>query len=310
MVFDSTTTNALCAYRNPSHKDRVRNITHQILDIYSELRNQQRRKALEPCPVVNTLFSKLVALCEAHMSEVEVCDILSDTALGSALGHLRCMCSDGESRLEMHWTRKMIEEGIGGATRIEDFPYYENYVDLTRMELFATLSVSPKLSAPRKFAFLGSGPLPLTSICLARELMQQPGAYPEAGDVKIHNIDCDVHALSQSSILITKLGDSQLSRAFSFEHADVAKENVDLHEFDVVYLAALVGINAEEKRQVVRRVHQFMRPGALLLVRSAHSLRRLLYPQIDLESLQGFSPLLVVHPHNHVINSVVIARRV
>lgn len=52
----------------------------------------------------------------------------------------------------------------------------------------------------------------------------------------------------------------------------------DLREFDVVYLAALVGTTQEEKEVVLTNVVARMREGGLLVIRTAHSLRTLLYP--------------------------------
>jgi nicotianamine synthase len=60
--------------------------------------------------------------------------------------------------------------------------------------------------------------------------------------------------------------------------ADVKSEGFDLYGFDVVYLAALVGSNDGEKQEVIATVTKRMRPEALLVLRSAHSLRSLMYP--------------------------------
>lgn len=54
-----------------------------------------------------------------------------------------------------------------------------------------------------------------------------------------------------------------------------------------------------------------MRPGSLLVVRSAHGFRTLLYPEFDFTTaavLERLEICLVVHPFNGVVNSVVVAR--
>jgi nicotianamine synthase len=51
----------------------------------------------------------------------------------------------------------------------------------------------------------------------------------------------------------------------------------DLMDFDVVYLAALVGSTQGEKEELLKGVVGMMREGAILVVRSAHGLRRVLY---------------------------------
>lgn len=62
-----------------------------------------------------------------------------------------------------------------------------------------------------------------------------------------------------------------------FVAADAGKSEVDLRNFDVVYLAALVGSTQEQKEAVLVKVVERMSEGALLVVRSADRLRKILY---------------------------------
>lgn len=181
-------------------------------------------------------------------------------------------------------------------TSLRAFPYYQNYMDLSRLELSALAAVHP---APiGSLAFIGSGPLPLTSICLSTLLSPPPR--------RIHNIDMSPQAISVSRSLCARLGGA--AARLSFECAD-AKE-VALEEFDVVVLAGLVGGSANEKREILRSVVRRCGNGALLMLRSAHGVRRLLYQEVELAELQalGLDVLLVVHPWNEVVNSVVVCR--
>jgi len=100
--------------------------------------------------------------------------------------------------------------------------------------------------------------------------------------------------------------------AFSCHDAagDMSSED-DLKSFDVVFLAALVGRDDRDKKRLMIDVIGRMRPGSLLVIRSAHSLRRLLYPalRVSMDLLKiGFEPLVVVHPYSHIVNSVVVGR--
>lgn len=117
------------------------------------------------------------------------------------------------------------------------FTYYDNYMDLVRMELNAIASVTLD-QPPSKFAILGSGPLPLTSLCILQALKQQ-----NRSPVSVHNIDHDPWAISASTELCRKLGHDTVS--LNFHCADAKSKSLDLYEFDVVYLAALVGISNE-----------------------------------------------------------------
>lgn len=82
-----------------------------------------------------------------------------------------------------------------------------------------------------------------------------------------------------------------------------------MHRYNVVFLAALVGMGREEKREVIDHLARHMAPGALLVVRSAHGARAFLYPVVDLEDLKGSEVLSVYHPGDEVINSVIVARK-
>lgn len=153
---------------------------------------------------------------------------------------------------------------------LHQFPYYDNYVDLVRLELCAISSLA--VDTPRhKYAVIGSGPLPLTSICLADALNND-----DQQTVCIHNVDRDPWAISSSAELCYRLGYSPTNMCFHC--VDVQSGSIGFQEFDVVYLAALVGMTTEAKRKIVVEISSRMRPGALLLIRSSHALRSLVYP--------------------------------
>ncbi|KAE8677756.1 KNOTTED1-like homeobox protein 6 isoform 1 [Hibiscus syriacus] len=52
-------------------------------------------------------------------------------------------------------------------------------------------------------------------------------------------------------------------------------------EYDVVFLAALVGMDKDEKVRVIDHLAKYMSPGAILMLRSAHGARAFLYPVVD-----------------------------
>lgn len=204
---------------------------------------------------------------------------------------------------------------------LRSFPYFQNYVELARLELCALRAVEPR--APRRIAFLGSGPLPLTSMCLLRELRgcdaDDDDAVDDDGGIdgghhqhsqppspatqnkepeydtttnsssssngsvdaylklapRVVNVDRDAAALAVSQALCQRLGPWSRGMAFQESEARLAS---GLEGFDVVFLAALVGTSAREKEDVVVAVARRMRSGALMVVRSAHGLRTVLYP--------------------------------
>jgi nicotianamine synthase len=149
---------------------------------------------------------------------------------------------------------------------LHTFPYYQNYVDLTRLEC-STLEAF-LLSAPRRIAFIGSGPLPLTSMCM----------FDRYVDATVVNIDRDEAALMISSELCAILG---YGARMSFACEDVSlprKQGPDWEVFDVVFLAALVGTSREDKVEILEGLVGRLKPGTLVVARSAQGLRSVLYP--------------------------------
>jgi nicotianamine synthase len=295
----------------------VHEVIAEVLEIFGSLTSEAD---LQPRKEVNDKFSNLVNLCIKPREKCVVSAVLSDASVQEVAPQLRELCSEGEAHLETFWAHRIIH-AISGSIQggvsnfwfsriffswlftyfivekdfLQSFPYYNNYVDLCRLE-YATLT-AVSLNEPQSIAFIGSGPLPLTSFCLADRL-------PNA---QIHNIDNDSDAIEISSML---------TRQLCYKNITFANENAyggkSLMEFDVVYLAALVGRESEEKLRIIGDVASRMRAGAVLCLRSAHSLRELLYPVIQPSELWNggisLEPLVDIHPWNHIVNSTLLMR--
>ncbi|RYP15770.1 hypothetical protein DL765_005496 [Monosporascus sp. GIB2] len=264
---------------------KAREITKELLGIHSQL---ARLPDFQPGEETNEIFSRLVSLCcEIHDTET-VNRVFRDGMVQAILPPLRKMCSDAEYCLEDHWAKHVTaapstDEAIG---RLKSFAYYKNYEDLTRYEICAMLSADPVL--PGKVAFIGSGPLPLTSLCFLEALKKRalPGNHADSGSVRyptnqhvipeILNIDRDGAAIESSSVMCAKLG--SLGEGMKFQCAPAGGEALDLHDFDAVYIAALVGGSQNEKEGLLRSVAAKMREGALIIMRTSWGLRSCLYP--------------------------------
>lgn len=125
------------------------------------------------------------------------------------------------------------------------------------MELNALYSVASEETL-RTFAILGSGPLPLTSLCISKAL-----EHRACGPASIHNLDKNPLAIAESSQLCSTLGHTE--KTMCFECVDAMTGSLNLCHFDVVYLAALVGTCYEHKLEIIANVVKTMRPGALLV---------------------------------------------
>jgi nicotianamine synthase len=66
----------------------------------------------------------------------------------------------------------------------------------------------------------------------------------------------------------------------TFEHADIAdaKSTTDWRKYEVIFLAALVGMDTVCKMKILQSLVEKLKPGCLVVARSAHGLRTVLYP--------------------------------
>ncbi|RAR02611.1 nicotianamine synthase [Stemphylium lycopersici] len=307
-------------------------LVSEIRDIYTTL---NELSSLAPSDPVNTLLTRLVNLCVVPYSAEFTTCFFQIAGVEALCAKLRPLCSEAEGELEKYWAERMLAELANKSTNKKDntsqiepsdilqtFPYHQNYIDLSRLEASAISAFLPDPSTPpTRIAFLGSGPLPLTSLCF---LSQYPTAH-------IHNIDRDATALRLSAALCGKLG---FEKRMSFTCEDVTadsevavqgegeeKEEGETEsssetspswtQSQVVFLAALVGTDTHSKIAILASLAAKLRPGCLVVARSAQGVRSVLYPILQLsEDLQaiGLEVLAEVHPWTKVVNSVVVLR--
>ncbi|KAH7066199.1 Nicotianamine synthase [Paraphoma chrysanthemicola] len=273
--------------------------------------------SLAPSPTVNTLLTNLVDLCIAQYPPSFSTYFFSLPSVTPLCTSLRPLCATAEGLLEAHWASRMLEtaQALPPDTAPEEilgqFPYYGNYVDLSRLECntLATYLADGREGKDdvRKVAFLGSGPLPLSSMCMLAH-------FPRA---KVYNIDRDAGALALSRELCTALGYERME----FVGADVndlmedgrieVEKKEEWMQSDVVFLAALVGEDTASKIGILEDLVRRLKPGTLVVARSARGMRGVVYPILELtEEIEkvGLEILVEVHPWTKVVNSVVVMR--
>lgn len=267
----------------------------RILAVHRRLERLAAESALEPDEPTGEAFAELVGLC-THRSGPDAAAVLADPRVSALTGRLRELCADGEFRLERRWARRVLA-ATDARQELEAFPYLDNYRALAALEGHTLAAV--RTAGPRRLCVLGSGPLPLTALLLARELGVQTDA-----------VDLDAEATVLATAVLRRLPGGGL---VSPQQGDARRADV-VGAADVVVLAALVGLDPVSKRAVVAAVADRMRPGALLLARGARRLRTLLYPPLDIDDLTAagdgrLAPQAEVHPATDVVNSFVIAVR-
>ncbi|XP_028779482.1 nicotianamine synthase-like [Neltuma alba] len=261
----------------------------KICELYDQISSLD---SLKPCQNVDTLFTQLVLTC-IPPNPIDV------TKLPKSLQQIRSklirLCGDAEGLLETHYST-ILGSFENPLDHLDIFPYYSNYLKLGLLEF--TILTQHCARFPSNIAFVGSGPLPFTSIVLASNHLPT---------TTFHNYDIDPQANSMALRLFSS--DTDLSKRMVFHTSDILDVTKDLEEYEVVYLAALVGMDNDEKNRVIDHLAKHMAPGALLMLRSAHGARAFLYPVVEPDDLRGFEVLSVFHPTDEVINSVVIARK-
>ncbi|MCP2264994.1 nicotianamine synthase family protein [Promicromonospora thailandica] len=241
---------------------------------------------LRPDPRTNALFGDLVHTV-LSAPERHARDILAHEEVRRRTAAVRDLSARGETALEHDWAERIIAASDPHAA-LAAFPYLDNYVRLTALEVRLLRAAA---GTPSAVAVVGCGPLPLTAF-----------GYADALGCPVVGLDRAEDAVARARRVSARLGSP-----VRFERADAA--DADLAGYDAVVLAALVGETPSDKAAVLARMAAAMRPGAHLLARSAHGLRTLLYPPVDLRAMPGFEVLEVVHPTDDIINSVVVARR-
>ncbi|KAJ8752404.1 hypothetical protein K2173_004040 [Erythroxylum novogranatense] len=264
-------------------------LVQKVCDLYEQISSLE---SLKPSKNVDMLFTQLVLTCipPIPIDVNNLCQNLQDIR-----SKLIRLSGEAEGYMESHYSTILgsYEHPLDHLTL---FPYYTNYLKLSQLEF--NILKQHYIHVPRKIAFVGSGPLPLTSIVLASKHLTT---------TSFHNYDIDPSANSMAIRLVSSHPD--LSKRMLFHTVNIMDVTNELKDFDVVFLAALVGMDKQEKVRVIDHLAKNMAPGALLMLRSAHGARAFLYPVVDHSDLQGFEVLSMYHPTDEVINSVVVARK-
>uniref|UniRef100_A0A7N0RJP3 Nicotianamine synthase n=1 Tax=Kalanchoe fedtschenkoi TaxID=63787 RepID=A0A7N0RJP3_KALFE len=264
-------------------------LVSNVREIYEKL---SRLESLKPSKEVNMIFTNLVQMC-VPPCPVEVTKLPKEVQQWRS--KLIRICGVAEGLMESHYSA-ILGSFESPLDQLDLFPYHTNYIKLGKLEFNILRKHNP--SVPAQIAFVGSGPLPLTSVVLASKHLTSS---------TFHNYDIDESANSLASRLVSC--DADLSTRMVFHTENIMSVTDALKEYDVVFLAALVGMDKEEKIQVIDHLAKHMAPGATLMLRSAHGARAFLYPVVDPCDLRGFEVLSVYHPTDEVINSVVIAKK-
>ncbi|KAI3448493.1 hypothetical protein Pfo_005158 [Paulownia fortunei] len=247
-------------------------LVQKVCELYEKI---SKLETLTPSKDVDILFTRLVATC-IPPHPIDVANLC--TKIKRIRNNLIILCSQAEGLLEKHYST-ILGSYENPLDHLDIFPYYSNYLKLSRREFDL---LGHHCSNPSRVAFVGSGPLPLTSIVLATRYLNS---------AVFHNYDVDASANSMAMKLVESHPD--LSKRMEFRTTDIMNASgAALKNYDVVFLAALVGMETDEKMRVIEHLAKHMAPGRFSCSGAPMGL-----------------VLSVYHPSDDVINSVVVARK-
>lgn len=229
---------------------------------------------LAPSSKVNRVFSNLVNLATSFkQKEIELKDYFQKVA------------AEAEVEMEKYWANKIIDSQNSEKT-LKEFWYYKNYLDLTKLE-FGSLSLCHDHKKHNKILFVGSGPLPLTGIFLARE-----------HGCAVTFLDINKDTLKLSENLCSKLDIKNVH----FVCADAISYS-DYGKFDTIIIAAMIESKKITKENFINLLSRKVGKHTHILVRSVFHNRELLYKKFDVTKVRGLNPILEVRPKNQIVNS-------
>lgn len=231
-------------------------------------------ESLRPDKKVNSVFSNLVKLATSFQKkEVEL------------KTYFQTVAAKAEVEMEKYWAKKIIESANPEET-LKEFWYYKNYLDLTKLE-FGSLSLCHDHQKHNKVLFVGSGPLPLTGIFLARDF-----------GCEVTFLDIENESLKLSENLCEKLNIKNVQ----FVCADAVKF-AEYDQFDAIFIAAMIESKKISKEQFINILAKKVKKHTHVLVRSVFHNRELLYKKLDVTKIKGLSAVLEVRPKNEIVNS-------
>lgn len=265
----------------------------QITELYGQI---SKLESLRPSKEVDALFGQLLTLCMSTDTDIDVHKMSQEVQ--DMRSHLIKLVGEATGCSEQHFSTILGSLEENPIDHIDLFPAYTTYLNVTRIEF--DLLTQHTTHVPTKIAFVGSGPMPLSSIIMAKFHLP---------NTTFHNFDIDSEANALASRLVSR--DPDLSQRMIFHTADILNMTTEsLREYDLVFLAALVGLDKEAKVKAIGHLEKHMAPGAHLLLRSGHGLRSFICQYVDPCDLKGFDVLTIYHPmNNEVPAAVVIARK-
>lgn len=244
-------------------------------------------KSYRPSIKVNKLFSALVSVVQTDKTVIDYLD-------KNLIFKINEACSKAEFELEMYWSNRICKS-IQPTMELEKFPYFKNYLDLTRLE-YALFNSCLHHNKKHRLLFVGGGPLPMTLIILFK-----------LKKIKSTILEFDPIAVKKSKQLLKKIG---LDKKIKVIEMDALKYS-QYSKFNLIYFAALVGKDDKSKMKILNNIHNQIDNKTHLLLRGSWGNRKILYNNLSMNDINdaGFKIITETHPHNDIINSIYLLKK-
>ena len=239
----------------------------------------------DPGNLFRSPMARLNRLATDHAPDDVVQRLFSDTTLQPSIQRMARLRRISGMRFEIECAQSVIAHRDPWA-QLGQFVYYPNYLALARME-YGGAGLQPE----DRIVFLGSGPLPLSLICLSK-------GY----DIQSVGIEQDEKIAALSREVIRKLGLNHRISVVHGNHFSLPLEG----PCNLI----MVGADASPKDIIFAHLSKILSPGQMIAYRIYEKgLRRLLDNQSMFDPAPDFVECARTHPAPPVNNTSVFAVR-
>lgn len=213
---------------------------------------------------INRVLSELVSTLSKPVEQSVADEILVDMGIKEIRKDMLQKLSLAECLMEEYYAQTFRDK-VRSIHDFSSFIYWDNYVELIQTEMKELKKIKRDVNS---FAFVGTGPLPLSPLLLQHEM----GA-------EMTCLDLDVQAYEHGRRFLQDLDGDGTS--------DYILKDGALHDYkglDLVWIASLV----PNKEEIVKRVFE-TNPKALVAIRSVDGIHQLLYEPVDAKEFQTVS---------------------
>lgn len=224
------------------------------------------------------------ALRQSYTPE-EVKYVMGNVEVAALQKGLLSKLSEAEFQMELFDSRHLSHQPEFGLASLFQYKNWGNYDSLVGEELKQLRKISQPEEITSPVVFVGSGPLPLSAILLHLRW-----------NVSVFCLDIDPDACEAARFMLERINLSDNVQVVQGDGADF-----DYADYQHVFIASLV----TQKDQVLEQIRR-TNPGALVAIRTAEGIRRLMYEAINEEAIAaaGWQLLGRTSPiENRVINS-------